>query len=247
MPVVHRAARGRRRPRGARAVHRLDVLLRRLGAEGPLPGHPRPSRSTARPRAISTSTRRSCSTRIVERQAAARARRLRLLAGQQRRRRHRPLSADRRTPAGTERARALPDAAPAGGHRRRQAQSLARRLRGAGRQRHRSITSARSRSPPGIGVDELVRRFEREHDDYSAIIVKALADRLAEAFAEYLHAQARRDWGYGADEQLTQRRSDRREVSAASGRRSAIRRARITARKRTLFDLLDARAASAWS
>jgi 5-methyltetrahydrofolate--homocysteine methyltransferase len=55
----------------------------------------------------------------------------------------------------------------------------------------------------GHGVDELVRRFEAEHDDYSAIIVKALADRLAEAFAEYLHAQARRDWGYGKDEQLT--------------------------------------------
>ena len=55
----------------------------------------------------------------------------------------------------------------------------------------------------GLGVDELVRRFEREHDDYSAIIAKALADRLAEAFAEYLHAQARRDWGFGAAERLT--------------------------------------------
>jgi len=49
----------------------------------------------------------------------------------------------------------------------------------------------------GLGVDELVRKFEARHDDYSAIIVKALADRLAEAFAEYLHAQARRDWGFG--------------------------------------------------
>jgi 5-methyltetrahydrofolate--homocysteine methyltransferase len=55
----------------------------------------------------------------------------------------------------------------------------------------------------GHGVDDLVRRFEAEHDDYSAIIVKALADRLAEAFAEYLHAQARRDFGYGRGEQLT--------------------------------------------
>jgi 5-methyltetrahydrofolate--homocysteine methyltransferase len=55
----------------------------------------------------------------------------------------------------------------------------------------------------GHGVDELVRRFEAEHDDYSAIIVKALADRLAEAFAEYLHARARRDFGYGQAEQLT--------------------------------------------
>jgi 5-methyltetrahydrofolate--homocysteine methyltransferase len=47
----------------------------------------------------------------------------------------------------------------------------------------------------GLGVDELVKKFEAKHDDYSAIIVKALADRLAEAFAEYLHAQARKDWG----------------------------------------------------
>ena len=49
----------------------------------------------------------------------------------------------------------------------------------------------------GHGVDELVRKFEAQHDDYSAIIVKALADRLAEAFAEYLHARARQDWGFG--------------------------------------------------
>ena len=55
----------------------------------------------------------------------------------------------------------------------------------------------------GHGVAELVAEFERDHDDYNAIMVKALADRLAEAFAEYLHARARRDWGYGSAEQLT--------------------------------------------
>jgi 5-methyltetrahydrofolate--homocysteine methyltransferase len=55
----------------------------------------------------------------------------------------------------------------------------------------------------GIGADELARRFEQDHDDYNAIMVKALADRLAEAFAEYLHAQARKDWGYGEREQLS--------------------------------------------
>jgi 5-methyltetrahydrofolate--homocysteine methyltransferase len=54
----------------------------------------------------------------------------------------------------------------------------------------------------GIGADVLARRFEADHDDYNAIIVKALADRLAEAAAEYLHAQARRDWGYGENERL---------------------------------------------
>ena len=48
----------------------------------------------------------------------------------------------------------------------------------------------------GIGVDELARRYEAAHDDYSAIMVKALADRLAEALAEMLHERARREWGY---------------------------------------------------
>jgi 5-methyltetrahydrofolate--homocysteine methyltransferase len=48
-----------------------------------------------------------------------------------------------------------------------------------------------------------VKQFERDLDDYNAIMVKALADRLAEAFAEYLHAQARKDWGYGDNERLS--------------------------------------------
>ena len=55
----------------------------------------------------------------------------------------------------------------------------------------------------GIGAGELVARYEADHDDYHAIMVKAIADRLAEAFAEYLHARARNDWGYGAHERLS--------------------------------------------
>ena len=55
----------------------------------------------------------------------------------------------------------------------------------------------------GLGADELVRVYEGQHDDYNAIMVKAVADRLAEAFAEYVHAHARQEWGYGADEQLS--------------------------------------------
>jgi len=54
----------------------------------------------------------------------------------------------------------------------------------------------------GHGCDELCRRYDREHDDYSSIMAKALADRLAEAFAEWLHAKARREWGYGRMEEL---------------------------------------------
>jgi 5-methyltetrahydrofolate--homocysteine methyltransferase len=52
------------------------------------------------------------------------------------------------------------------------------------------------------GADELAERYQAEHDDYKAIMVKALADRLAEAFAEYLHEQARRQW-YEPGERLT--------------------------------------------
>ena len=48
----------------------------------------------------------------------------------------------------------------------------------------------------GLGAEELAKKFEAEHDDYSAILVKVIADRLAEAFAEYLHARARKEWGY---------------------------------------------------
>ena len=55
----------------------------------------------------------------------------------------------------------------------------------------------------GIGASEVAGRYESAYDDYNAIMVKALADRMAEAFAERLHAQARKDWGYGADEQLS--------------------------------------------
>ena len=56
----------------------------------------------------------------------------------------------------------------------------------------------------GIGIEEHVERFEKEHDDYSAIILKALADRLAEALAEYLHERTRQEfWGYAADEKLS--------------------------------------------
>lgn len=56
----------------------------------------------------------------------------------------------------------------------------------------------------GFGCDELADDFEHQkHDDYSSIMVKALADRLAEAFAEKLHEQARKDWGFGGGEGLS--------------------------------------------
>ncbi len=55
----------------------------------------------------------------------------------------------------------------------------------------------------GIGCDELAKKFDADHDDYNSIMTKALADRLAEAFAELLHKQARDDWGFGREERLS--------------------------------------------
>jgi len=93
----------------------------------------------------------------------------------------------------------------------------------------------------GIGAEALAHAFEADHDDYHAIMSKALADRLAEAFAEYLHAQARRDWGYGAAERLTDE-----EVRAEKyqGIRPAFGYPACPdhSEKPRLFDLLGARA-----
>ncbi|NDD65497.1 MAG: methionine synthase, partial [Acidobacteria bacterium] len=55
----------------------------------------------------------------------------------------------------------------------------------------------------GVGLEALCRQFAADHDDYGAIMAQALADRLAEAFAELLHQRARGDLGYGRDEKLT--------------------------------------------
>jgi 5-methyltetrahydrofolate--homocysteine methyltransferase len=89
------------------------------------------------------------------------------------------------------------------------------------------------------GADELAEEFKRQHDDYSAIMGKALADRLAEAFAEYLHKQTRVAWGFGRDEQLSHTdliREKYRGIRPAAGYPACPDHAE----KRTLFDLLDA-------
>ena len=91
----------------------------------------------------------------------------------------------------------------------------------------------------GIGADELAAKFEREHDDYNAILVKALADRLAEAFAEFLHSQARRDWGYGQREKLSSEElidEKYRGIRPAPGYPAQPDHTE----KRALFQLLDA-------
>jgi 5-methyltetrahydrofolate--homocysteine methyltransferase len=55
----------------------------------------------------------------------------------------------------------------------------------------------------GHGLKDIVERFKADHDDYNAIMAEALADRLAEAFAEYLHKRARDEWGFGKQENLS--------------------------------------------
>lgn len=56
----------------------------------------------------------------------------------------------------------------------------------------------------GIGIEKHLERFEKEHDDYSSILLKALADRLAEALAEYMHSEVRKNyWAYSPDEKLS--------------------------------------------
>jgi len=91
----------------------------------------------------------------------------------------------------------------------------------------------------GHGADELIARFEAEHDDYNAIMVKVLAQRLAEAFAERLHELARADWGFGRDEKLGTKemlREKYRGIRPAPGYPACPDHTE----KRTLFDLLGA-------
>jgi 5-methyltetrahydrofolate--homocysteine methyltransferase len=92
----------------------------------------------------------------------------------------------------------------------------------------------------GDTVDAIAKRYEAANDDYNAILVKALADRLAEAFAERMHQRVRTDfWGYAPDEALTNEEliaEKYRGIRPAPGYPACPDHTE----KRTLFDLLDA-------
>jgi 5-methyltetrahydrofolate--homocysteine methyltransferase len=91
----------------------------------------------------------------------------------------------------------------------------------------------------GIGVEGLAAKFEADHDDYNAIMVKILADRLAEAFAECLHKRVREFWGYGKSETLTNQdliAEKYRGIRPAAGYPACPDHTE----KRTLFDWLGA-------
>jgi 5-methyltetrahydrofolate--homocysteine methyltransferase len=91
----------------------------------------------------------------------------------------------------------------------------------------------------GLGAEEAARRFEEEHDDYNAIMVKALADRLAEALAERMHERVRKElWGYAPDERLESEvliREEYRGIRPAPGYPACPEHTE----KRTLWELLD--------
>ena len=92
----------------------------------------------------------------------------------------------------------------------------------------------------GVGLEKLVEAFEKDHDDYNSIMAKALADRLAEAFAECLHQKVRREfWGYAPDEALPNEdliREKYRGIRPAPGYPACPDHTE----KRFLFDLLGA-------
>ncbi|HWQ68531.1 MAG TPA: methionine synthase [Patescibacteria group bacterium] len=91
----------------------------------------------------------------------------------------------------------------------------------------------------GHGLDTLCKGYEAAHDDYTSILAKALADRLAEAFAECLHRRVRAEWGYGVGEQLSNEdliRERYRGIRPAPGYPACPDHSE----KRTLFDLLQA-------
>ncbi len=90
----------------------------------------------------------------------------------------------------------------------------------------------------GIGAEQMTAKYKAEHDDYNAIMAQAVADRLAEAFAERLHQQARCDWGYGKTESLSHEaliEEQYRGIRPAPGYPACPDHTE----KRTLFDLLD--------
>ena len=91
----------------------------------------------------------------------------------------------------------------------------------------------------GIGAEELANTYKADLDDYKAIMVQAVADRLAEAFAELMHERARQEWGFGKSEGLSKEEmiSEKyRGIRPAAGYPACPDHTE----KRTLFDLLDA-------
>ena len=210
---------------------------------GPLPGDPRRPDGRAGGARSVPRTRRRCSTGSCASGCCAARAVVRLLAGEQRRRRHRAVHGRDARPS---RWPVDPHPPPADGQAAGPARTSPwptswRRARPAS-----PTTSARFAVTAGHGARRRSSaEFEAAHDDYSAILAKALADRLAEAFAERLHERVRREfWGYAPDETLDERRTSSASGTRASGRRPATPPAPTTPRSGTLFELLERRGAT---
>ena len=221
---------------GAGALHRLDAVLPDLGAGRPLSCHSgrshcrrhAPGASSVMPKACSAA---SCASVCCAPMPCSGSFRPTVWA----------MTSSSMPTIEAAAAGRDPHAAPADGEATGPAQPGAGGLRGAAGERRCSTTSVPLRSPPGWGSMSWWPASRRTHDDYSAILTKALADRLAEAFAELLHLRVRREfWGYARNEALDQRRSASR--SAIQGIRPAPGYPACPdhTEKRTLFDLLGA-------
>ena len=231
----------RLRPRRAARVHRLAAVLQRLGDEGQVPRHPQqPGVGRGRPQALRRRAGR-CSTGSIEEKWLTRQRRDRASS-----RPTRSATTSRSTP--TRRAPSvlttLHNLRQQGEHRDGVPEPVAR------------PTSSRPRRPgcadyvgafavtAGLGSAGQDRASSRTAiDDYSAILLESLADRLAEAFAERLHERVRtRVLGLRARRAPRQRGAASRRSTTASGRPRATRPAPSTPRRQTLWELLDVEA-----
>ena len=227
-PDVHRRARARRLPaRDAARVHRLDAVLPHLGAQGRLSAHPR-AREVRRAGAHRSSPRRTrCSTTIIAKKLLT-ARGVYGLFPANAVGDDVELYTDETRSAVLERFHFLRQQTQ---RRRRRAVPLAWPTSSRPRRPGFAITSAASPSRPASASRSSATASGREHDDYNAIMAEALADRLAEAFAECLHKRVRDEWGYGRGEDLTHGRAHRTRSTAASARPPATPRAPITPRR----------------
>ncbi len=185
------------RHRDAAPLYRLDAVLHDLVAGGQIPAHP--GRRGGGGRGQAPVPRRQSDAGSAGRRAQPQpARRLRPVPGQPRRRRRG--SVPRRTArrgAGGE-----PPSAPADGKTDFPNYCLADFVapKSSGKADYFGAFAVTG----GLEEDALAAAYDAQHDDYNKIMVKALADRLAEAFAEYLHEQVRKlHWGYAADENLS--------------------------------------------
>ena len=219
-PALHRGPGGRTLAHRSASADRLDVLLHGVGAEGPLPADPRSPPARARRRANCSRTAPSCWTRSSP---TARSRRAACTGSGPRR--PKATTSCWTTASVFPMLRQQVDHAAGHADDDRPNRSLADFIAPpeSGLVDHLGGFAVTA----GLGADELAKTFEADLDDYRAIMVKALADRLAEAFAEWLHREVRRTW-YAPEESLCRGGTIARSATGASGRPSATRPAPTT-------------------